>query len=104
MCDDNKKKILNKKSPRLRDRLLSKFKKMQRNYPRGSLSLLNFISRKEIIDFNYTNNTELSKEIIDEVHSYMINDIFKLLPSDAEFDEIKRELVESNVEEEELNQ
>jgi len=30
---------------------------MQRNYPKASLSLLNFISRKEITDFNYTNNT-----------------------------------------------
>jgi len=55
--DQEEKKILNNKSPKLRDKLLSKFKKMQRNYPKASLSLLNFISRKEITDFNYTNNT-----------------------------------------------
>lgn len=61
VCEDNKKKVLNNKSPRLRDRLLSKFKKMQRNYPKTSLSLLNFISRKEITDFSYANNTELSQ-------------------------------------------
>jgi hypothetical protein len=56
---------------------------MQRNYPKASLSLLNFISRKEITDFNYTNNTELSKEIINEVHNYMLNDISQNLPTDA---------------------
>jgi hypothetical protein len=61
MCEDNKKKILNNKSPKLRDKLLSKFKKMQKNYPKASLSLLNFISKKEIIDFNFSNNSELSK-------------------------------------------
>lgn len=104
MCEDNKKKILNNKSPKLRDKLLSKFKKMQRNYPKASLSLLNFISKKEITDFSYTNNTELSKQIIDEVHNYMLNDIFKILPNDFEIDEIKTELLQNNVQEEELNQ
>lgn len=65
----------------MRDRLLSKFKKMQRNYPKPSLAFLNFITKKEIIDYNYTNNADLAKEIITEVHNYMQNDIFGLLPN-----------------------
>lgn len=46
VCEENKKKLLNSKSPRLRDRLLSKFKKMQRNYPKPSLTFLSFITKK----------------------------------------------------------
>lgn len=46
MREESNKKILNCKSPKLRDRLLSKFKKMQRNYPKTSLSFLNFITKK----------------------------------------------------------
>lgn len=34
----------------------------------------------------------------------MLNDIFKILPTDAEINEIKTELIQNNVEEEELNQ
>lgn len=44
VSDEDKKKILNKKSPRLRDRLISKFKKMQRNFP--STSFFNFMQKK----------------------------------------------------------
>jgi hypothetical protein len=31
-----------KKSPKLRDRLLQKFKKMHKNFPKPSVSLFNF--------------------------------------------------------------
>lgn len=58
MSEDNKQKLLNHKSPRLRDKLISKFKKMQRNYP--SISLFSFISKKGNSLFEYNNNKELA--------------------------------------------
>ena len=42
--EEDKKKILNKKSPKLRDRLISKFKKMHKNYPSTPFS--NFMKKK----------------------------------------------------------
>lgn len=54
---------------------------MQRNYPRYTLTFLNFITKKDTIDYNYSNNPDLAKEIINEVYNYMHNDIFKLLPT-----------------------
>lgn len=46
ISDEDKKKILNKKSPKLRDRLISKFKQMQRNFP--SMSFFNFLNKKNL--------------------------------------------------------
>ena len=44
LCEEDKKKVLAKRSPRLRDRLISKFKKMHRNYP--SMSFFSFMNKK----------------------------------------------------------
>lgn len=57
MCEEDKKKVLNKKSPKLRDRLISKFKKMKKNYPS---TIFNFIKKKSP-DFEFPVNIELSR-------------------------------------------
>lgn len=53
MSEEDKKKVLNKKSPRLRDRLISKFKKMRKNYP--STSFFSFMQKKHS-EFEYPVN------------------------------------------------
>ena len=101
VSEEDKKKILNKKSPRLRDRLISRFKKMHRNYP--STSFFSFMSKKNV-DFEYPVNVDLSREIIQEVNSYMKSEISELLPDDETVEAIKKELVsKKQIEEEDLN-
>lgn len=61
VSDEDKKKVLNRKSPKLRDRLISKFKKMHRNYP--STTFFNFMQKKQE-EFEYPVNIELAREIL----------------------------------------
>lgn len=42
--EEDKRKVLNKKSPRLRDHLISKFKKMRKNFP--SVSFFSFMQKQ----------------------------------------------------------
>ena len=58
ISEECKRKILSKKSPRLRDRLISKFKKMQRNFP--TTTFFSFLQKKSL-EFCFSSNKELAR-------------------------------------------
>lgn len=102
ISEDCKKKVLNKKSPKLRDRLISSFKKMQRNFP--TTNFFSFIHKRPS-EFEYPLNKQLAREIITEVHNYISNDIFRLLPSEVDVGTIKTFLATTrNIDEDDMNQ
>jgi hypothetical protein len=49
--------------------------------------------QKKATEFSFPVNKELAKEILSEVHSYIENDIFRLLPNEAEVQGMRNRLI-----------